>query len=876
VLEDRTLLSGTPQLVSDINPGPLSSNPSQMVVMGSATYFSANDGVHGTELWKTAGTAAGTTMVADINPGSASSSPGSLTNVNGTLFFVANDGTHGTQLWKSDGTAAGTTMVTAINPTGFSPNNLTNVNGTLFFSANDGTHGTQLWKSDGTAAGTTMVTAINPSGGSNPADLTNVNGTLYFSADGGQQGYQLWKSDGTAAGTTMVKEIYLSAVGAGSFPSNLTNVNGTLFFSAYDGPNGYQLWKSDGTAAGTVSLTGWVDPADLTNVNGELYFSANDGTHGPQLWKSDGTAAGSTMVTDINPTGSFDPANLTNVNGTLFFSANDGTHGTELWKSDGTVAGTTMVQDICPPTTRTASYTYTGSAPWTNTYVIDSSYPSGLTNVNGMLYFSANDGTHGTQLWKSDGTVAGTTMVQDIYPGSSWHTSTYGPGYYSGGTETKTVYLPNSSSPSALTNVNGRLLFAANDGTHGNELWMVPGSPSLSVSAVTNTPTVGQADTFAITALNADGTPDTSLNDTVTITSSDPKATCPSSVNLTNGTAQFSVTFLTAGPQTITATDTQTPSDTGSESDIVVQPASPGSFTLTSFPSSVTAGTAGTFTVTAKNADGSTDTNYTGTVHFTSSDPQAVLPADYTFTAANAGVHTFSGTLKTAGTQSISATDTATASDSGTDSGIKVNPAAASTLIIGGFPSYTTAGVAGNLTVTLKDAYGNIATGYTGTVHFTSTDAQASLPANYAFTSGDAGVHTFRATLKTAGTQSITATDTTTASLTGTDGGITLNPAAASQFIIRAPSGVTHGVAFNLTVMVEDAYGNVITGYTGTIHFSSTDSTATLPADYTFTTADKGVHTFTGLILRKKGNQKITITDTLNSALTASVSENVG
>ena len=137
-------------------------------------------------------------------------------------------------------------------------------------------------------------------------------------------------------------------------------------------------------------------------------------------------------------------------------------------------------------------------------------------------------------------------------------------------------------------------------------------------------------------------------------------------------------------------------------------------------------------------------------------------------------------------------------------------------------------------------------------------------------------MHTFRVTLKTAGTQSITATDTTTASLTSTVGGVMVNPAAASQFIIRAPSGVTHGVAFSLTVTVEDAYGNLISGYTGTIHFSSTDSTATLPADYTFTTADKGVHTFTGLILRKKAKQKIIISDTLKSALSASVSENVG
>jgi adhesin/invasin len=67
----------------------------------------------------------------------------------------------------------------------------------------------------------------------------------------------------------------------------------------------------------------------------------------------------------------------------------------------------------------------------------------------------------------------------------------------------------------------------------------------------------------------------------------------------------------------------------------------------------------------------------------------------------------------------------------------------------------------------------------------------------------------------------------------------------------------------------------VVTGYTGTIHFTSTDGTASLPANYTFTAADKGVHTFTGLILRKKGYQKITVTDTLNSALTGSVIENV-
>jgi hypothetical protein len=196
-------------------------------------------------------------------------------------------------------------------------------------------------------------------------------------------------------------------------------------------------------------------------------------------------------------------------------------------------------------------------------------------------------------------------------------------------------------------------------------------------------------------------------------------------------------------------------------------------------------------------------------------------------------------------------------------------------MIVAGFPSTATAGVGGNFTVTLKDAYGNIASGYSGTVHFSSSDAKAVLPGNYTFTASDAGTHSFSATLKTAGTQSITAKDTTTASLTSTDGGITVNPAAASKFILTAPASVTAGASFNLTLTVQDAYGNVVTNYTGTVHFSSSDTRGTLPSNYTFTTTDKGVHTFTGLVLRKRGNQQITITDTQNSSLTGSVIENV-
>ena len=112
--------------------------------MGGTLFFTANDGTNGHELWKSDGTAAGTVLVKDIYPGSGNSFARfsvNLTNVGGTLFFTANDGVNGTELWKSDGTAAGTVLVKDINPGSSSsyPRYLTNVGGTLFFTANDGT-----------------------------------------------------------------------------------------------------------------------------------------------------------------------------------------------------------------------------------------------------------------------------------------------------------------------------------------------------------------------------------------------------------------------------------------------------------------------------------------------------------------------------------------------------------------------------------------------------------------------------------------------------------------------------------------------------------------------------------------------------------------
>jgi hypothetical protein len=302
-----------------------------------------------------------------------------------------------------------------------------------------------------------------------------------------------------------------------------------------------------------------------------------------------------------------------------------------------------------------------------------------------------------------------------------------------------------------------------------------------------------------------------------------------------------------------------------------------GSLTGAGFPSSTTAGVAHRFTVTALNPDGTVNTNYTGTVHFSSSDPQAMLPANYKFTAADQGVHTFSITLKTAGSQFITATDTNDNSLVGGETGITVAPAAAVALVFGNVPSGLTAGSTFNLWLTAKDAYGNTATGYTGTVHFTSSDPRAVLPADFTFTSGNAGnaFWGLSVALKTAGTQSVTATDTVTSTITTTTSGIAVFPAAASQFTLSVPATVTSRAKFSLTLTVEDAYGNVVPYYAFTVHFSSSDSTAKLPSDYTFTYSDAGVHTFKNVILNHKGKQTITVTDTQIASLTVTVSIDV-
>ncbi len=411
-------------LIKDINPAVgESSYPSGFAEFNSAFYFQANDGVHGRELWKTNGTGQGTLLVKDINTPAGENSypygPSGFTVFNGALYFVAYDEINGAELWKTNGTADGTALVkninTAVGMSSF-PSGLTVFNGALYFAANDGVNSVELWKTDGTTDGTALVKNINPAtdagAGSFPSGLTVFNGALYFHAYDGVDGFELWKTDGTPAGTVLVKDI--NTTGAGSNPIGFIKFNDALYFKANDGVHGQQLWKTDGTADGTVRMSNINSTAGVgspfygfTVFNGALYFGASDYAIGYGVWKTDGTPPGTVRVMDNREVSRHPyPYGFIVFNGALYFRNDDSVSNHELWKTDGTTAGTTLVKNI------NAAVGTISIPP-----VPAESNPYVFIELNGALYFPADDGVNGKEFWKTDGTEAGTQLLKDLCPG---------------------------------------------------------------------------------------------------------------------------------------------------------------------------------------------------------------------------------------------------------------------------------------------------------------------------------------------------------------------------------------------------------------------------------------------------------------------------
>lgn len=467
--------NSTPALLResiDVGSGP--------VAFGNSVLFSAFTPVTSVELWISRGTPETTILLKDIARGNGGSQPTSLTRVGDKAFFTAYNGHSYGDLWKTDGTESGTQLIQQFNSVVNYSLYPTECNGLFFFEVYQSRR-PEPWifmRSDGTSGGTFE---LNAGGMHYPWEPTCWNDVLYFSAYDRPRGRELWRSDGTLEGTYLIKDI--SPGPKPSWPHHFVVFQNSLYFVAggfsrqpaasapapnhlnqvwrFDGKQvlqlthfqkqygcqlaatasalvifcgdrraNYTLFRSDGTPGGTrqyYSLTSSNYIYQLQAAGDQVFFPAGLPPNGLELWRTDGTTAGTYLVKDINP-GRADstPSYFAEWNRILYFSAYSSRMGQELWRSDGTTEGTWLVKDIDPGTA--------------------SSRPHGYAGFHGQLYFVAG-GRMGKEIWKTDGTPQGTEMAVDVLPGTA------------------------SSHPRDLTPLGEVLLFVADDGTHGRELW---------------------------------------------------------------------------------------------------------------------------------------------------------------------------------------------------------------------------------------------------------------------------------------------------------------------------------------------------------------------------------------------------------------------
>lgn len=366
-----------------------SSGVTQATIVENRLFFQAFEPASGRDLWVTEGTDA-TTRPLDLAVGSGHALPQWPTALDDRLltditFALSPSSANG--LWISDGSPEGTTRLgPQMNATAPSANG----SDALFLgSASSFDH--DLWKTDGTAEGTVWLKDLSPGGFTTTGHfLPALGGTRFIAVDGSAPG--LWRSDGTVGGTISIASV---------FPTEAVPLDGRLILNV-----GGELWHTDGWPQGT----GLLSPAPqfvsrLTAAGGgRAFFVAYSAGAGRELWATDGTAAGTTMVKDINPGTSdafpiplfgADEPRFVELNGLVYFVAAHDVHGYELWSSDGTEAGTLLVGETVPG--------------------LDSADIGALTVAGGRLYFPGYSLAEGRELWTSDGTTV--TRSADVAPG---------------------------------------------------------------------------------------------------------------------------------------------------------------------------------------------------------------------------------------------------------------------------------------------------------------------------------------------------------------------------------------------------------------------------------------------------------------------------
>ncbi len=510
IINATTAASTNFHITKDIN-AQTDANPSNtdfidgypFAVLNNVMYFSADDGIHGSELWRSDGTATGTYMVINLEPGTNSSAPSEIITAANKLYFVTeNNSLVSYKLWVSNGTAQGTSMLKDFGSSGPGVNgsyDLTNVAGIVYFLSGSA-YSTQVWKTNGTQFSTVEVKDLTNLGQS-PTLTATAAGLYYFTLFSNTTGRELWRSDGTDDGTFMVKDIS-DTLDYFYGPYQLTAFNNKLYFSDDDG-NGRKLWYTDGTSNGTNevdrnsnlvlgddysfgfvkkpfailgnalfmaatkpstgnelysydTLTGFSLIKDIRpgSTGGIIYNVTGAGKYVAfvyedtvkkqnQLWITTGSALGRSFLIKsyANYTSTFD--NLTPAGQQLYFTSNTPAAGNELWKTNGTSKGTVLIKDIFKGVT--------------------SSYPQFLTVFDSKLFFNAASKTSGTELWQTDGSTTNTRQLLEI---NSITTSYSGPNYYS-----KIAIGGNAGS-----SVNNTLFFSATTPETGYELYKSDGT----------------------------------------------------------------------------------------------------------------------------------------------------------------------------------------------------------------------------------------------------------------------------------------------------------------------------------------------------------------------------------------------------------------
>ncbi len=396
---------GNARRVTDLAPGPLSSDPADIIALASGKVaFGALDPTIGRELWCSDGTQPGPTLLADVTPNIPGATRDSLPHrffAAPEPVFVADDGS-GHELWTTDGTTSGTRKIADLEPgtANISVSSGTVLGDRVVMGLSTRQSGTEPWVTDGTTQGTLQLADINPGSASSYVEMfaMALGNRALFRANATGLGIELYSTDGTPAGTRLLADA--AAGPTGSIPVELARVGPRLLYTALTvspstGNLGRELWATDGTPTGTRLLADLFpgiassDPRDGVRLGKRVFFSAID-TGGREPWISDGTTGGTARLLDLNPgaTSSMKRRSTPlSLGDRVVFFADDGMTGLEPWVTGGTAGSTFSLADL----------TSQQSTP---------SFRS-LFVSHGLAYFSVDD-----KLWRSDGTVAGTFALQ--------------------------------------------------------------------------------------------------------------------------------------------------------------------------------------------------------------------------------------------------------------------------------------------------------------------------------------------------------------------------------------------------------------------------------------------------------------------------------